>query len=75
MALQPRKGATMETGTTAVRQSEPASGGLLSTIDGQIIRHQHAISVVTGVLAVLGVAAIVVGFAGLSANLKVLSPF
>jgi len=75
MALQPRKGATMESGTTAARQSEPAPGGLLSTIDGQIIRHQHAISIVTGVLAILGVAAIVVGFTGLSANLKVLSPF
>jgi hypothetical protein len=75
MALQPRKGATMESRTTAVRQSEPAPVGLLSTIDGQIIRHQHAISVVTGVLAILGVAAIVVGFTGLSANLKVLSPF
>jgi hypothetical protein len=75
MALQPRKGATMESGTTAVRQSEPAPVGLLSSIDGKIIRHQHAISIVTGVLAVLGVAAIVVGFTGLSANLKVLSPF
>ena len=75
MALQPRKGATMESGTTAVGQSEPVPGGLLSSIDEQIIRHQHAISVVTGVLAVLGVAAIVVGFTGLSASLKVLSPF
>ena len=75
MALQPRKGATMESGTTAVRQSEPVPVGLLSTIDGQIIRHQHAISVVTGVLAILGVAAVVVGFTGLSADLKVLSPF
>ena len=75
MALQPRKGATIESGTTAVRQSEPAPVGLLSSIDGKIIRHQHAISIVTGVLAVLGVAAIVVGFTGLSANLKILSPF
>jgi hypothetical protein len=65
----------MESGTTAVRQSEPAPVGLLFSIDGKIIRHQHAISIVTGVLAVLGVAAIVVGFTGLSANLKVLSPF
>jgi hypothetical protein len=65
----------MESGTTAVRQSEPAPGGLLSTIDRQIVRHQHAISVVTGVLAILGVAAIVVGFTGLSEHLKVLSPF
>ena len=75
MALQPRKGVTMETRTTAVRHSEPAPDGLLGTIDRQIIRYQHAISIVTGVLAILGVAAIVIGFIGLSANLKVLSPF
>jgi hypothetical protein len=75
MAWQPRKRATMESGTTAVPQSEPAPVGLLGTIDGQILRHQHAISVVTGVLAILGMAAIVVGFTGLSANLKALSPF
>ena len=75
MALQSRKGVTMESETTAVRHSETAPEGLLGTIDGRIIRHQHAISIVTGVLAILGVAAIVVGFVGLSANLKVLSPF
>jgi hypothetical protein len=75
MALQARKGATMDSGTTTVRQSEPEPIGLLSTIDGQIMRHQLAISVVTGALAVLGVAAIILGFAGLSPNLKALSPF
>ena len=75
MALQPRKGATMEGGTTAVRQTDPEPIGLLSAIDGQIMRHQHAISVVTGALAILGVAAIILGLAGLSPNLKALSPF
>jgi hypothetical protein len=75
MALQPRKGATMEGETTAVRQTEPEPIGLLSTIDGQIMRHQRAISGVTGALAILGVAAIILGFAGLSPNLKALSPF
>jgi len=66
---------TMESGTTPVRQSEPAPRGLLGTIDALIIRHQYAIAVVTGVLAILGAAAIVVGFTGLSANLRALSPF
>lgn len=75
MALQPRKGATMEGRTTAVRQIDPEPIGLLRTIDGQIMRHQFAISVVTGALGILGVAAIILGFAGLSPNLKALSPF
>ena len=75
MALQPRKGATMEGGTTTVRQTDPEPIGLLSTLDGQIMRHQLAISVVTGALAILGVAAIILGFAGLSANSKAVSPF
>jgi len=65
----------MEGGTTAVRQSEPEPLGLLSTLDRQIMRHQRAISVVTGALAILGVAAMILGFAGLSSNLKALSPF
>jgi hypothetical protein len=72
--LRPRKGATMEGETTAVRQTEPEPVGLLGAIDGQIMRHQLAISVVTGALAILGVAAIILGFAGLSPNLKALSP-
>ena len=75
MALQPRKGATMDSGATAIRQTEPEPVGLLGAIDGQIMRHQLAISVVTGALAILGVAAIILGFAGLSSNLKALSPF
>jgi hypothetical protein len=75
MALQPRKGATMQGGTTAVQQTDPEAIGLLSTIDGQTMRHHLAISVVTGALAILGVAAIILGFAGLSPNLKALSPF
>jgi hypothetical protein len=73
--LQPRKGTTMEDRTTAVRQTEPEPIGLLSTLDGQIMRHQRAISVVTGALAILGVAAMILGFAGLSSTLKALSPF
>jgi hypothetical protein len=64
----------MEGETTAVRQTEPEPVGLLGAIDGQIMRHQLAISVVTGALAILGVAAIILGFAGLSPNLKALSP-
>ena len=65
----------MERGTTAVRQTEPEPIGLLGTLDGQIMRHQRAISVVTGALAILGVAAIILGFTGLSPNLKAVSPF
>ncbi len=75
MALQPRKGTTMDSGVTAIRQTDPGPLGLLGTIDSQILRHQRVISVVTGALAILGVAAIVLGFARLSPNLKALSPF
>jgi len=70
-------------GTTAVRQGGPETGkdravkdgGFLSTLDGQIMRHQAAISVVTGALAVLGVAAMILGLSRVSPLLKVLSPF
>jgi len=65
----------MADGTTVVRQTEPEPVGLLGTLDDQILRHQRTISAVTGALAILGVAAIILGFAGLSSNLKVLSPF
>jgi hypothetical protein len=65
----------MEGGTTAVRHTDPEPVGLLSTIDAHIMRHLRAISVVTGALAILGVAAIIPGFAGLSPNPKALSPF
>ncbi len=75
MLLRSRKGATMGTGTTAVQQSEPERIGFLGTIDSQIVRHQLAISFVTGALAILGAMAIVLGFAGLSPSLKALSPF
>ena len=75
MASRPRKGATMDSGSTAVRQNNPEPLGLLGTIDQQISRHQHAISLVTGALAILGVAAGIAGYFGLSSNLKVLSPF
>jgi hypothetical protein len=75
MALRPRKGTTMEDRITAVGQTEREPIGLLSTLDGQIMRHQRAISVVTGALAILGVAAMILGFAGLSSTLKALSPF
>jgi hypothetical protein len=38
------------------------------------VKHRRAISVVTGALAILGVAAIILGFAGLSPNLKAVAP-
>jgi hypothetical protein len=69
-------------GTTAVRQGGQGTGknraakdGLLSTLDTRIMRHQAAISVVTGILAVLGVGVIVIGLSRVSPLLKVLSPF
>ena len=49
--------------------------GFLSSVDSQIMRHHREISVVTGVLAVLGVGAIVLGLSRVSPLLKVLSPF
>ena len=48
---------------------------MLSTLDSQIMRHQAAISAVTGALAVLGVGAIVLGLARVSPLLKILWPF
>jgi len=52
-----------------------AKNRLLSSLDSQIMRHQREISVVTGILAVLGVGAIVLGLSRVSPLLKVLSPF
>jgi hypothetical protein len=52
-----------------------AKDDLLSSLDSQIMRHQREISVVTGVLAVLGVGAIVLGLSRVSPFLKILSPF
>jgi hypothetical protein len=49
--------------------------GLLSVLDSQIMRHQVAISFVTGALAVLGVGAMSLGLARVSPLLKVLLPF
>jgi hypothetical protein len=73
----------MGIGTTAVRQGGKGAGknraakdgGLLSTLDNQIMRHQAAISAVTGALAVLGVGAVVLGLSRVSPLLKVLWPF
>ena len=73
----------MGTGTPEVRQSGPETGkdrtakdgGFLSTLDGLIIRHQTAISVFAGALAVLGVGAMIVGLSRVSPLLKVLTPF
>jgi hypothetical protein len=56
---------------TATRQSS----GLLDTLDAQITRHQSAISLVTGILAVLGVSAMFLGVARVAPLLRVLSPF
>jgi hypothetical protein len=47
----------------------------LSTLDSQIMRHQSAISLLTGALAILGVGAMFLGLARVSPLLKVLSPF
>jgi len=60
----------MGAGTT-VRQSS----GLLQTLDGHITRHQSGISLVTGILAVLGVGAMLFGVVRASPLLRVLSPF
>jgi len=65
----------MRVRTTTVRQGKETDGGFLSSLDSQIMRHQRAISVVTGVLAVLGVGAIVLGLSRVSPLLKVFSPF
>jgi len=73
----------MGTGTTAVHHGGPEAGkgraekdaGFLSTLDSQIMRHQSAISVVTGALAVLGLWAMALGLSRVSPLLKVLWPF
>lgn len=73
----------MGMGTTAVhpggqgagKNRAAKDGGLLSTLDRQIMRHQAAISAVTGALAVLGVGAVVLGLARVSPALKILWPF
>jgi hypothetical protein len=73
----------MGTGAVTVRQSGPEAGkgreanngGFLSTLDRHIVRHQATISIVTGILAVLGVGAMVVGLSGVSPLLRVLRPF
>ena len=49
--------------------------GLLRVLDSQIMRHHAAISFVTGILAVLGVAAMAVGLSQVSPFLKALLPF
>ena len=73
----------MRVRTTAERQdqsgteAEPTAknDSFLSSLDNQIMRHQREISVVTGILAVLGVGAIVLGLSRVSPLLKVFSPF
>ena len=73
----------MRTGTVTVRKSGPQvgkgheanDGGVLSTLDRHIVRHQATISIVTGILAVLSVGAMVVGLSGVPPILRVLSPF
>jgi len=72
----------MGTGTTAVRRGPEAGkgraekdAGFLSTLDGQIMRHQSAISIITGALAVLGLGAMALGLSQVSPLLKVLRPF
>ena len=71
------------TGTEAspIPRSGPDAGkgaektGFLANLDRQLIRHQSAISAFTGVLAVLGLAAMFLGIARVAPSLKVLSPF
>ena len=71
----------MGTGAATVRESGPGNGraandgGFLSALDDLIVRHQVTISVVTAILAVLGVGAMVVGLSRVSPILRVLSPF
>ena len=73
----------MRVRTTAERpdrsgtEAEPTAknDSFLSSLDSQIMRHEREISVVTGVLAVLGVGAIVLGLSRVSPLLKVFSPF
>ncbi len=72
----------MGTGTTAARHSGPEAGkgraekaGFLSTLDSRITRHQSAISVITGALAVLGLGAMALGLSRVSPLLKALWPF
>jgi len=48
---------------------------VLEALDNLIMRHRSAISVATGLLAILGVGAMAVGLANVSPLLKVLSPF
>lgn len=69
--------------TTTVSPSGPTAGkdvvsentGLLGTLDRQIMRHQSAISLATGALAILGLGAISLGLARVSPALRVLFPF
>lgn len=72
----------MRTRTTAEPQDRSGpetrrteNDGFLSSLDRRIMRHQREISVVTGLLAVLGVGAIALGLSRVSPILKVLSPF
>jgi hypothetical protein len=73
----------MSSNTTTVSPRGPEAGrragsenlGLLGTLDQQIMRHQSAISLATGILAILGVGAIVLGAMRVSPDLKVLLPF
>ena len=73
----------MDSETATVSPSGPAAGkgvasentGVLGALDRQIIRHQSAISLATGALAILGAGAIFLGLARVSPALKVLSPF
>ena len=70
-------------GATTVRQGGQGAGkdrsakdeGFLSALDRRIMRHQAAISVVTGALAVLGVGTMLLGLSRVSPLLKVFSSF
>lgn len=73
----------MGSNTTTVSPRGPEAGkragsenlGLLATLDQQIMRHQSAISLATGILAILGVGAIVLGLMRVSPESKALLPF
>ena len=62
-------------GSRSGRNRTVNSRGVLETLDNLIMRHRSAISIITGLLAILGVGAMAVGLANISPLLKVLSPF
>jgi hypothetical protein len=57
------------------KNAAPDRSGFLASLDGHIARHQRTISLITAVLAVLGIGATTFGLARVSPVLKLLYPF